>query len=133
MQVFLNFVGNIITSEPSHQGYIHSCVHGIYNKDLLFFDIAGNYRYCPKKKGHHKRNTVAIMINTKNYTYCIRCKDIESGNGSEWKNRLCNCPSFFKEYICKHIIGMAIRLKLFKPPPSATNSNKSSLSTITVQ
>lgn len=50
IQLFLNFVENIITSEPSHQGYVHSCIRGTYNKDLLFFNIAGNYRYCPKKK-----------------------------------------------------------------------------------
>ncbi|CAM4847093.1 unnamed protein product [Rotaria magnacalcarata] len=86
IQLFLNFVENIVTSEPSYQGYVHTCVRGIYNKDLLFFNIAGNYRYCPKKKGHHKRNTVAIMINTKNYTYCIRCKDIECNNAVlSWK------------------------------------------------
>ncbi|CAF3951200.1 unnamed protein product [Rotaria sp. Silwood1] len=86
IEIFLNFVENIITSEPSHRGYVNSCVRGTLNKNLLFFNIAGNYRYCPKKKGHHRRNTVAIMINTKNYTYCIRCKDIECNNAIlSWK------------------------------------------------
>ena len=79
-QIFTSFIKNIITSDPSHQGYIYSCARGIYNKNLLFFNIAGNYRYCPKKNGHHQRNTIAVMINTKNYTYCIRCKDKECNN-----------------------------------------------------
>ncbi|CAF3441962.1 unnamed protein product [Rotaria socialis] len=80
MQMFLNFVENIITSESTHQGYVHSCIRGTYNKNLLFFNIAGNYRFCPKKNDHHKRNTVAIMVDTKNYIYCTRCKDIECNN-----------------------------------------------------
>ena len=29
------------------------------------------------------------------------------------------CPNFLKKYMCKHLIGMAIRLKLAKPPPAA--------------
>jgi hypothetical protein len=38
---------------------------------------------------------------------------------SRWKDGLCNCPSFLKEYVCKHLVGMAIRLKYCKPPPAA--------------
>ncbi|CAF1534855.1 unnamed protein product, partial [Rotaria sp. Silwood1] len=40
IQIFLSFVENIITSDPSHQGYVHSCVRGIYNENLLFFNLA---------------------------------------------------------------------------------------------
>src|SRR5690348_7204365 len=29
--------------------------------------------------------------------------------GSEWNNGFYNCSNFFKEYICKHVIDMAIR------------------------
>ncbi|CAF3940606.1 unnamed protein product [Rotaria sp. Silwood1] len=52
IQVLVNFIQHIITSESSHQGYICSCVRGTYNKNILFFFfyIAGNYRYCPKKE-----------------------------------------------------------------------------------
>ena len=50
----------------------------------------------------------------------IQFKDVQFGiwkvtlpdKGSEWKNGFCNCPSFLKEYICKHVIGIAVRLKL---------------------
>ncbi|CAF3244150.1 unnamed protein product [Rotaria sp. Silwood2] len=80
IQIFMIFVQNIITSDPSHQGYIHSCIRGTYNKNLLFFNIAGHYKYCPKKKNHHQHNNVAIIINIKNYTYSIRCKDPECNN-----------------------------------------------------
>jgi len=39
----------------------------------------------------------------------------------EWRKGICTCPSFLKNYICKHVIGMAIRLKYCKPPPEAKN------------
>jgi hypothetical protein len=80
IQILIDFVENIIKSDASRQGYIHSCLPGTYNKNLLFFNISGKYRYCPKKKGHHQRNSVAIIVDTKNYTYCIRCKDKECNN-----------------------------------------------------
>ena len=32
------------------------------------------------------------------------------------------CPAFFKNYICKHAVGMAIRLKYCKPPPAAAKT-----------
>ena len=40
----------------------------------------------------------------------------------EWQSKSkCNCPVFMKQYICKHIVGIALRLKLCKPPASAKN------------
>ena len=38
-----------------------------------------------------------------------------------WREGTCTCPNFLKKYMCKHLIGMAIRLKLAKPPPAAKN------------
>ena len=46
--------------------------------------------------------------------WCMEMEDI-----SDWKRSKCNCPAFLKNYICKHIIGMAIRLKYSKPPSAA--------------
>jgi hypothetical protein len=40
-------------------------------------------------------------------------------NNSDWKQSICNCPAFLKNYICKHVVRMAIRLKLCKPPSAA--------------
>ncbi|CAF3022090.1 unnamed protein product, partial [Rotaria sp. Silwood2] len=35
-----------------------------------------------------------------------------SNDGTEWKSGTCNCPNFFKEFICKHVIGMAIKIEV---------------------
>ena len=35
-------------------------------------------------------------------------------DGDKWKEGKCTCPSFFKKYICKHVIGLSIRLKYAK-------------------
>ena len=86
IQTFVDFVQNMITCDSSHRGYIHSCVRGSINKNLLFFNISGEYRYCPKKQDHHQRNSVAFIIDTKNYIYRIRCKDTECDNSNlNWK------------------------------------------------
>ena len=45
-----------------------------------------------------------------------------AGHSIRWKNGFCNCSNFFKEYICTHVIGMAIRLKFCKPPPAAKDA-----------
>ncbi len=37
----------------------------------------------------------------------------------KWKEGTCTCPCFLKKYICKHVIGISIRLKYIKPPPAA--------------
>ncbi|CAF1380158.1 unnamed protein product [Adineta ricciae] len=74
------FVQKLITSDPNHSGYIYSCVSGDYNRNLLFFNITGNFRYCPRKGDHHKRNSVTIIIDTRSNDYTIRCKDSECNN-----------------------------------------------------
>ncbi|CAF4641731.1 unnamed protein product [Rotaria sp. Silwood2] len=50
-------------------------------------------------------------------SFDIWCMEME--NGSDWKISKCNCPDFLKNYICKHAVGMAIRLKYCKPPAAA--------------
>jgi hypothetical protein len=37
----------------------------------------------------------------------------------KWDEGVYNCPAFFKKFMCKHVIGMAIRLNHCKPPPAA--------------
>ncbi|CAF4368506.1 unnamed protein product [Rotaria sp. Silwood2] len=44
-----------------------------------------------------------------------------SNNPEKWKEATCTCPSFMKKFICKHTIGISIRLKYCKPPPEAKN------------
>ncbi|CAF3228734.1 unnamed protein product [Rotaria socialis] len=77
---FIPFIENIIKSDAHHQGYIYTCIPGKYNKNLLFFNIGGNYRYCPKKGSHHRNNSIAILLDTKKLIYTIRCKDSECNN-----------------------------------------------------
>ncbi|GBP42983.1 HMG box-containing protein 4 [Eumeta japonica] len=36
-----------------------------------------------------------------------------------WLQGTCNCPKFLKDYICKHLVGLAIRLKHVQPPSEA--------------
>ncbi|XP_048481537.1 uncharacterized protein LOC125489545 [Plutella xylostella] len=40
---------------------------------------------------------------------------------NDWMQGKCNCPAFYKNYMCKHIMGLAIRLKFANPPPEAKN------------
>lgn len=40
-------------------------------------------------------------------------------NEQDWTSACCTCPSYLKKYKCKHVIGVAIRLKYTKPPPTA--------------
>ncbi|CAF1677678.1 unnamed protein product [Rotaria magnacalcarata] len=77
---FIPFVKKMITSNECNHGYISSCVRGNRNTDLIFFNIAGTYRYCPRIGTHHQSNTTAIIIDTKNHTYSIRCKDPNCDN-----------------------------------------------------
>lgn len=80
MERFTSFVEKLINSDPFHQGYISSCVQGTKNQDLLFFNIGGKFRYCPRIATHHQQNSTAILIDIRNSTYCIRCKDPDCYN-----------------------------------------------------
>ncbi len=105
IDIFTIFVENIIKSDSSHQDYIHSCLRGSYNNNLLFFKTGRNYRYCPKRNGQHQHNTTAIMINTKNCTYTIRCKDVDCNNNIlAWKKKFNKFSSFIKFLHCLLII-----------------------------
>ena len=36
-----------------------------------------------------------------------------------WKEGNCTCTYFLEKYMCNHVIGLVIRLKLAKPPAAA--------------
>jgi hypothetical protein len=38
---------------------------------------------------------------------------------NKWLQGECKCPAFFKKQICKHIVGIAVRLRYAIPPPEA--------------
>ncbi|CAF1442393.1 unnamed protein product [Adineta steineri] len=50
-------------------------------------------------------------------SYDVWC--LEMMDALNWKTSRCSCPAFLKDYICKHMVGMAIRLKISKPPAAA--------------
>ena len=41
--------------------------------------------------------------------------------GNKWRDATCTCPQFLKHYICKHIVGIASRLKYIKIISEAKN------------
>ncbi|XP_077282967.1 uncharacterized protein LOC143908979 [Arctopsyche grandis] len=42
-------------------------------------------------------------------------------DNDKWEDGECSCPHFLKTYMCKHLLGVAIRLKFVRPPPEAKN------------
>lgn len=77
---YIPFVNKIITTDHEHIGKIHSCVQGNRNNNKLFFNISGNYRFCPKIRTHHKRNSTSLIIDISSNNYAIRCKDPQCDN-----------------------------------------------------
>ena len=47
-----------------------------------------------------------------------------SNNPEKWKEATCTCSSFMKNFVCKHTIGMSIKLKYCKPPPEVKIGTK---------
>ncbi|XP_073948903.1 uncharacterized protein [Choristoneura fumiferana] len=41
----------------------------------------------------------------------------------EWVHGICECPEFHSKYYCKHLLGLAIRMKYVIPPPEAKTQN----------
>ncbi len=67
-----------------------------------------------------RKRAIHITAINKSVYFNIWCVCL-SDNPEEWRWATCTCPSFLKNYICMHVIGMSIRLKYFKPPPEAKN------------
>lgn len=40
-------------------------------------------------------------------------------NESDWKQSKCTCPAFYKQYMCEHVVGIALRLKYVTVPVEA--------------
>ena len=74
---YIPFTNKMIIEDRNHIGKVQSCVQGNRNTNKLFFNISGDFRYCPKIKRHHKRNSIAIIVDTSNDFFAIRCKDVE--------------------------------------------------------
>ncbi|KAL0882531.1 hypothetical protein ABMA27_000993 [Loxostege sticticalis] len=48
-------------------------------------------------------------------------KVIMPKNSDMWADSKCSCPQFAKKYMCKHVLGLAIRLKCVTAPLEAKN------------
>lgn len=42
-----------------------------------------------------------------------------SNDPEKWSSGTCTCPTFMKEFICKHVVGIALRLKYVQAPFAA--------------
>lgn len=87
-QLYSDFVRKLITLDLNHQGFIRSQLRGSRNRNVLIFNIGGNYRFCPRKGDHHLRNNVSILIDILHHKFAIRCKDQECDNGTLIWNKI---------------------------------------------
>lgn len=54
------------------------------------------------------------------YKKPVRVQDVElPGNKADWLSGTCKCPTFFKDFACKHLVGLAIHLQRAKLPLEA--------------
>ena len=67
-------------------------------------------------KNNNEFNYLKFDTFVKNHHDKIWVVDFDKTN---WLNSTCNCPVFFKKYICKHICAIAISMSLYIPPPRA--------------
>ncbi|CAF1126862.1 unnamed protein product [Adineta steineri] len=71
----------------------------------------------PQKDLNRYKTQKFTTFNQLKKSFDIWCLEVE--NDSNWRKSKCNCPAFLKNFICKHVVGMGIRLKHCKPPAAA--------------
>ncbi len=71
---------------------------------------------------------VVLFCDTSEHTHdliqqkCTRIPDVTlTMDEAKWLGGQCNCPAFFKKFMCKHVVGLAIRVNYCKPPLVAKN------------
>ena len=83
--------------------------------------------YCPPSDEFKVTNEDVLNVNEmrwntfdqfKKRAFCVWIVNLPNV-GENWKKGQCTCPCFKKKYMCKHVIGLAIRLKYVKPPAEA--------------
>ena len=83
----------------------------------LYYISAGEQASIPQadlKRYIDQRRTTFTGFKKSFNIWCL-----EMANDFNWKNSKCTCPGFLKNFIYKHIVGMAIRLKYCKPSSEA--------------
>jgi SWIM zinc finger len=53
------------------------------------------------------------------YKTCVNRMWILKFNIANWRISTCSCPVFLKDFICKHVVGIAIINKVFDVRPEA--------------
>ena len=56
----------------------------------------------------------------KHRAFNIWCIELPN-ESSKWAEGTCTCPGFLKKFICKHIVGIALRLKYVKALAASKN------------
>lgn len=67
-----------------------------------------------EKIRNYKFKTLDEYTNTRHGSFWIL-----KLNKLDWMDSLCDCPTFRKKYMCKHVIGIALREKCCKLPRKA--------------
>lgn len=80
IQKYFDFVNKLISNDLHHRGFIRSHIIGTRNRNVLIYNIGGDYRYCPRKGTHHLRNSTSILIDMLHQKFAFRCKDSECDN-----------------------------------------------------
>ena len=89
--------------------------------ETIYYIPAGEETTITEKEAKRYENCRFNLFDTyKSAYFKIWCLCL-SNNPEEWRASTCTCPFFLKNYICKHVIEMSIRLKYCKPPPEAKN------------
>lgn len=58
----------------------------------------------------------------KKYEFCVIHTEFDYPvSSANWLAGVCDCSKYFKEYVCEHLIGIALRLKLVSAPIEAKN------------
>ena len=55
-----------------------------------------------------KMNRDKHSYDFESYEYLQRCISVVEYEANDWKDSKCNCPYFFKTFLCRHVIFMAV-------------------------
>ena len=69
-----------------------------------------------------KSTNFSSYMETEQIFHIIRVKNDATTDNWIEKRILCDCPSFQKDFLCKHTVGIAVKLKLTIVSDAAKNS-----------
>lgn len=114
-----------ITVSEWTKGYHWAKSKAVISKPMLFDDY--DRYFCPANgeisfSQEDLKNTQTMNWNTfkrfRDRAFKIWIIDLPKDK-TNWADGRCTCPNFFKKFMCKHILALALRLKLAQPPVEA--------------